>query len=326
MGDCGITPEESWSEYDWKFFGDDAPKREPITYENVCQFKSISKTITIRRGSDGKYYILGRNYNSFIEALNTVDAFVLHPTFIVPTLIHLDVIEQVADELNKVLKTALILEDDENWRKEWEVLLNRKSRFDRRKCQINFVRSTSKPNCVLPNHLGEAHQELTAKLESYLKFLFDGLYPYRLLNLDHEQHPAIFRQHQMFSVLQLKYANLLVAWSDRRGKVDQQFGIDEFGWITNIEIEEHRNYFKKNKHPEPEQTFTIDYSKYGRGTFWERLEPLFAETVIAYEDYLSMKLNGVEENEAMYYSALSNEYHKELAKLLVERYANKDVK
>ena len=104
MGDCGIAPEESWSEYDWKFFGDDAPKSKVITYEKIFHAKSITKTIIIKRGSDNKFYIFGNRHDSFVEALNSSDAFVLHTAYVLPVFVHVDVIELVAEEINKVFQ------------------------------------------------------------------------------------------------------------------------------------------------------------------------------------------------------------------------------
>jgi hypothetical protein len=320
MGDCGIAPEESWSDLDWEFFGN-AQQSKIITFEKVFEIKSITKTTIINLGTDDKYYVFGKKFNSFIEAVRTSDAFILHTTYVLPVFVHVDIIELLAEEINKVLKSTLLLDDDKFWRNEWEVFLNRKSIYDTKKKQIQFIKPTSKPKCILPNHLGDKHKGLTKQLEQYLTFLFEGLYPYSLLNLSRKDRPEILQQHQIFSVLQLKYAHLLIAWTDKRGKIEHnQHAFWELDWVIKIETEERNNYFKNKDFGDPKKEYFLNNSKVGNGRFWERLEPLFNQSLLAYEEYITMKFNGIDEKEALYWSGLHNQKHKELAGFLIKNY------
>lgn len=299
--------------------------RIKISYSTVFCLKSITREVKIQKSSEGKYLVKGKEFETFYEALNSMNEFTLHSYYHIPTFLDGEYSELVKDNLNENLKSLSIEPKDQKWVESWEKALGCKYVRNRKSYQFNNLKPDFKVR-LCSEALNKNHKELKNKLEVFGEFLIKAFCPYILLDIDWEKDHQIMKQNKVYSGLLLKYLKVLISWSNKNLKIHSLIynpGSIETKWLENIEDEIQSNYEFENNIEYPDLIFRVKNKISGSSRFKLDIEELLGRSIYAFENYTYLKELGKSEDEAIYYSGLHNQKHKELAEFFVANYTTK---
>lgn len=296
------------------------------SYRVVFCLESMNQLSVIQKSTEGCFYVRGTKFRCFSDALDGLDEFKVNPYSIIPTFLDSDYKHVVLERLNAVLAGVESNNYSEKWQDAWQKAFGCKCYLKNYRPFFKLEHEHVKIS-LAAHALTSGHYKLERKLTELLEFLFQGYHPYFLLEIEMEDDVQMMKQNKVYSGLLLKYFRFLYAWTKQNLKVRQLIrdtgNIDSF-WLKMIEDEIQMNYESKHQLDYPDFVYGFDkYSVTGAEKFMRNADELFGRTICAYEDYMYLKKMNKHEEEALFYSGLHNQKHKELAELLLSNYSKR---
>ena len=306
--------------------GNEVDAGSEASYRVVFCLESVNQLSVIQKSTDGYFYVRGAKFRYFSDALDRLDEFKMNPYSIVPTFLDCEHKHVVLERLNELLAGVEPNYYSDKWRDSWQkafgckcYLKNQRPFF---KLEYEHIKISFVAHALTPGHY-----KLERKLTELLEFLFQGYHPYFLLEIEMEDDVQMMKQNKVYSGLLLKYFRFLYAWTKQNLKVRQFIwdtgNINPF-WLEMIEDDIQMSYEIKHQLYSPDFVYGFDkYSVTGAEKFMRNADELFGRTICAYEDYMYFKKMNKPEEEALFYSGLHNQKHKELAELLLANYSKR---